>query len=402
MTTRRSRFGPERRRPASGSRTPVLAWLAAGLCVIVSSLVPLGATSQVRAATAGVLPRVPVAPVALPDPGEVITPGIDVPDPFVIEVAGVYFMFASQEKFFGANVPLWVSTSLTSWGPTTLDAMPKLPSWAAPGFTWAPDVRRLDGRYVMWFNAALATRGFGQTKCIGVATASSVIGPYESTATAPLVCQLGHLGSIDPHTFMDPEGRLWLLWKSDDNARLTASTRTTIYVQQLSVDGLHLLGSPLALMTADRPWEGRIVESPDMVFAGGRYWLFFSGNWFNQPAYAIGVAQCAGPRGPCRPSSSGPWMASNAQGPGPGEESLFYDGSRWWMLYAPFAVNYQASTPRPAALARLSFGPNGPAVVAPGTAAWDAPAPPATKHEAACTNPFQAPCPARGPGPMMK
>ena len=94
--------------------------------------------------------------------------------------------------------------------------------------------------------------------------------------------------------------------------------------------------------------------------------------------HAIGVAQCAGPTGPCQPSSLVPWLGSNAQGSGPGEESLFYDGSRWWMFYAPFAVNYQSVTPRPVALARLTFGPNGPTVVAPGTTQW-ADADPATQ-----------------------
>jgi beta-xylosidase len=249
--------------------------------------------------------------------------------------------------------------------------MPQLPRWAAAGFTWSPDVRPIDGHYVMWFNAALAGRGFGQTKCIGVATSSSVIGPYVSRSAKPLVCQLAHLGSIDPRTFMDPQGRLWLLWKSDDNAAVNGTTHTTIFIQRLSADGLTLSGPRVALMTADLPWEGRIVEAPDMVFVAGRYWLFFSGNWFNQPAYGIGVAQCAGPIGPCAPATFGPWLASNAQGSGPGEESLFYDGSRWWMLYAPFSPGAEGVTPRPAAMARLVFGPSGPEVVAPETVAWD-------------------------------
>jgi beta-xylosidase len=302
----------------------------------------------------------------------VITPGQDVPDPFVVKHDGLYFMFASQEQFFGPNVPLAVSTSLTSWGPATLDAMPKLPPWAAPGFTWSPDVRELDGRWVMWFNASLAGTGFGQTKCIGVATASSVLGPYRSSATAPLVCQLDHLGSIDPRTFVDPEGRLWLLWKSDDNADTKGTTHSTIWVQQLTPDGLQLLGAPTALLTADQPWEGRIVEAPDMVFAAGRFWLFFSGNWFNQPVYSIGVSECDGPTGPCTPGGTGPWLASNAEGAGPGEESLFFDGKRWWMLYAPFAANLQSSNPRPAALARVVFGADGPTIVAPGSVSWGA------------------------------
>jgi beta-xylosidase len=368
--------------------------------VTASVLTALGVTGASASTAPLALPvPLPVAPVALPDPAVVITPGTDVPDPFVFQDAGIYYMFASQENFFGPNVPLMVSATLTSWGPPVLDALPKLPQWAAPGFTWSPDVRRLGGHYVMWFNASVAGTPFDGPKCIGVATAASVIGPYTSIATAPLVCQLDHLGSIDPRTFVDAQGRLWLLWKSDDNADLAASTHSIIWVQQLAPDGLSLLGSPTALVTADLPWEGRIVESPDMVYVGGLYWLFLSGNWFNQPAYAIGLEQCAGPSGPCQAASTLPWLGSNAEGTGPGEESLFYDGARWWMLYAPSAVNYRDPTPRPAALARLTVAPAGPAVVAPGTPAWDqAPDPPPPRRAPSCPNHrFGEAC---GPGPI--
>jgi beta-xylosidase len=350
-----------------------LARLAACLCVIASPLALCGAAGAAIGTNPAAFVAVPVAPVTLPDPAVVITPGGNTSDPFVIEVGGIYYMFSAQAAPLGPSVPLMVSTSLTSWDSTAVEAMPVLPSWSAAGFTWSPDVRALDGHYVMWFSAAVVG---GEYKCIGVATSPSVTGPYVSSSPHPLVCQFADLGSIDPRTFIDPEGRLWLLWKSDDNAELTADTHTTIYAQQLSSDGTELLGNPVALLTADLPWEGRIVESPDMVYAAGRYWLFFSANWYNQSAYAIGVAQCQGPMGPCEPTSSGPWLGSNAQGSGPGEESLFFDGTRWWLLYAPNSAGYDSLTRRPVALARLSFGPNGPEVVAPGTAAWDQVDPP--------------------------
>ncbi len=366
------------RRRRFGRRGAAARLLGAGLAVALASLgafVP--ASSAPSAAGAGVLffrPAVTPA-VVLPAPGVVVTPSRDVPDPYVIGWGGLYFMFFSQDGFAPENVPMIVSNSLTSWQGPAVDAMPVLPPWASPGFTWSPDVLRVGQRYVMWFNAGLASSGSAVTKCIGVATSRTILGPYRSNDPAPLVCQLDHLGSIDPRVFTDPSGRLWLLWKSDENAAVDATSHTTIYAQQLTADGLRLLGSPVALMTADLPWEGRIVESPDMVYASGHYWLFFSGNWFNEPAYAMGVAECLGPTGPCEPTSLGPWFGSNAQGSGPGEESLFNDGSRWWMFYAPFAIDYTSTNPRPAAVVRLEFGPDGPVVVAPGTAAWSAPDP---------------------------
>lgn len=321
----------------------------------------------------GLLEPDPVTPVTLAAPGVVLTPGQNVPDPFVVEVQGIYYMFSSQGTWNGPNVPLTISASLTSWPAAPIDALPQLPPWATGAFTWNPDVREVDGRWVMWFSAAV--KGLpDQVKCIGVATATSVAGPYVSTATRPQVCQIFHLGSIDPRTFKSPDGTLWLVWKSDDNADVNGTTHSTIWIQRLAKNGLSVVGQPTALMTADLPWEGRIVEAPDMVYAAGHYWLFFSGNWFNQPAYGIGVAECDGPTGPCAPATVGPWLSSNWQGAGPGEESLFFDGSRWWMLYAPFSVNYNEPwLPRPAMLARVVFGAHGPALVSPGSRAWDEP-----------------------------
>ncbi len=359
----------------------MLGALASGCLALVMGAPPAAgvvgaATGPATGGTTG--PLVPfyrpvsMAAVTLADPGVVVTPNQDVPDPYVIETNGVYVMFSSQDGYFSPNVPVRVSYHLTDWTTPPIDAMPTLPSWAQPGFTWSPDVLKVHGHYVMWFNAALAASGTAVDKCIGVATSTSVVGPYRSLSPHPLVCQLDHLGSIDPRAFVDPTGHLWLVWKSDDNADLNAQTHTTIWVQRLSDNGLALLGQPVALLTADLPWEGRIVESPDMVYAAGHYWLFFSGNWFNEPNYGMGLAECASVTGPCEPTTLGAWFSSNAQGAGPGEESLFFDNRRWWMFYAPFAVDYQSMTPRPAAVVRLVFGQDGPRVVPPGTSAWTA------------------------------
>ena len=73
--------------------------------------------------------------------------------------------------------------------------------------------------------------------------------------------------------------------------------------------------------------------------------MFYSGGWFNSPSYAIGAALCAGPVGPCRPTSSHPLLSSNSQGFGPGEPSVFEDSSGIWMLYNPWASNDPRPTP---------------------------------------------------------
>ena len=75
-----------------------------------------------------------------------------------------------------------------------------------------------------------------------------------------------------------------------------------------------------------------------MVEVDGAYWVFYSGNWFNQPRYAIGAARCAGPAGPCPDQSTGPPARLQPQGPGPGEASVFADGDGDLAALQPVAV----------------------------------------------------------------
>ena len=121
-----------------------------------------------------------------------------------------------------------------------------------------------------------------------------------------------------------------MLWKSEDNANPGVpgpdqNGYTGIYTQHLSSDGRTLLGQPTKIFAPSEPWEGTIVESPDMVEAWGTYWLFYSGNWYFSPEYGIGVAACQSPFGPCTDVSTKPFIGSNHQGLGPGEESVFQD-----------------------------------------------------------------------------
>jgi beta-xylosidase len=231
--------------------------------------------------------------------------------------------------------------------------MPIVPPWVGPGFTWAPDVRRVGDTYVLWFTAAAKHLTFGArghpVMCIGVATSASPLGPFVSNATEPAICQVGHHGSIDARTFLDDDGRLWVHWKSDDNAEPDGGP-PTIYAQRLAPDGVTLTGRPTELLTVDQPWEGTIVEAPQMIVAGGRHWLFYSANWFNQDVYGVGLASCAGPAGPCVKPSAAPWLASNRQGRGPGEASLFEDDDGLWIAYSP---NQAFARARPVAIAHV-------------------------------------------------
>jgi hypothetical protein len=203
------------------------------------------------------------------------------------------------------------------------------------------------------------------THCIGAAFAASAKGPFVP-ASHPMICQLLHRGSIDARIFVQPNGHLVMLSKSEDNANPSVpgpdqDGYTGIYAQGLSANGRKLLGKPTKIFSPSEPWEGTIVEAPDMVKAWGTYWLFFSGNWYDSTSYGIGVAQCATAFGPCSDPNPEPFLGSNRQGVGPGESSIFRNGGDVYLLYNPFKANDPGPViPRPVAITRIGFTPKGP------------------------------------------
>jgi hypothetical protein len=330
----------------------------------VSSLTPASTLGSAVGETVPGLPSSYYQPPVVTDPANpgVIDPtGWDDPDPFVFVQGGSYYLFTSQSKQ-PQNMPVRSGPAFGQWGAIS-DALPDLPAWATPGVTWAPDVAQFGSHYMLYFSAQLASEA-QHTMCIGDAISTSVAGPYIASP-APLICQLSLGGSIDPRVFVDSNGQAYMVWKSDQNSRSLA-VDTQIWSQRLSADGMHLLGTSTKIFAPDEAWQGTIVEAPQIELVKGTYYLFYSGYQFDTPGYAIGVARCAGPLGPCHDTADTPLLGSNLQGWGPGEQSIFANAAGIWMVYSPwFADPSYAGPPRPVALAHLGFGPAGAYLAAP-------------------------------------
>jgi len=267
----------------------------------------------------------------------------DFPDPFVIEHEGRYLAYATNATRDRANVQMAVSGDLLEWVPLEHagklhDAMPVLPVWAERGRTWAPEVIKLDGRYLLFFTAREKASG---RQCTGVAESSDPLGPFTSAAKEPLICQRALGGTIDASPFRDAEGRLYLTYKADANA---VGKPTAIFVQPMTPDGLALKGAPVTLLTNDQPWEAHVIESPTMVRQGEAYVLFYSANHFGwEPhqrlsPYAMGYATCTGPMGPCTKPGGNPILYSytdRAAGclSGPGHQAVFEAGGRQYLVF---------------------------------------------------------------------
>jgi Glycosyl hydrolases family 43 len=151
----------------------------------------------------------------------------------------------------------------------------------------------------------------------------SPTGPFSSPSRTPTICQTSQYGDIDPRTLVAPDSQEWLYWKNEGNAVNTHPLKTRIYAQRLAADGQRRIGSTSVLLENDLPWEGYLIEAADMVHVGSRYLLFFAGNSSRADDNGIGLALCKGPGGPCTSPYSGPWLGSNVQGAGPGEETVY-------------------------------------------------------------------------------
>jgi hypothetical protein len=264
----------------------------------------------------------------------------DFPDPDVLLVGSTYFAYATNSV--GGNIQIIESTNLSDWN-TVGNALPTLPSWATPDATWAPAVALIDGEYVLYYAAEVAGLGGGE-ECISVATAAQPQGPFVDNSSSPLECQASLGGSLDPSPFIDSNGNVYLVWKSDGG-----TGPATIWSEQLDPAGTGFApnATPAQLLVPSQPWEAGVVEAPDLVSSNGHYFLFYSGNSWNGGSYAVGVATCTGPLGPCTKPLSQPILASSSSMEGPGGESVFTDTSgAYWIAFdawSPGAVGYPHS-----------------------------------------------------------
>jgi|SRR5437867_4386692 len=251
----------------------------------------------------------------------------DFPDPGAVYANGFYYAFATNGN--RQNVQAARSNDLAHW--TALpDALPNLPSWVMAGRTWAPDVTvTSSGQYVMYYTAWTRSNG---RQAIGVATSTNPAGPFMPIGTAPLVTQYDQGGAIDPSVFTAENGVQYLLWKNDGNA---VGQDTNIYLQELSTDGLSLVGAAAALIKQDKAWEGSVVEGPVLWTHGGKFYLFYCANNFASSAYATGYAESDFLRGPYT-KPGGPLVTSQGYVVGPGGPEIVVgpDGNDWMLYHA--------------------------------------------------------------------
>jgi beta-xylosidase len=153
------------------------------------------------------------------------------------------------------------------------------PSWAAPDAgIWAPDVRYIDGRYVMYYGVTDTTLYPGRNDgAIGVATAPSPTGPWTDSGRPVVGPRPGARGAeaddflwtFDSTGFTDVDGKHYLYFGSYYGG---------ISVTELTSDGLRAVG-PTPRIAIDNRYEAAYVVRHEG-------WVYFFGSSANC---------CAGP-----------------------------------------------------------------------------------------------------------
>ena len=264
----------------------------------------------------------------------------DFPDPSILRIGGTYYAYGTNSV--AGDVQILTSPDLVHWTAVG-DALAALPAWATPHDTWAPSVLPVGTGFVLYYTVRVAGPGGGGAECISLATATQPTGPFVDTSTGPFECQPALIGSIDPSAYVDPTGTPYLVWKSNGGGGASA-----LWSQQLDPTGTAFAPAtqPTQLLAPDAAWQGGVIEAPDMVSAGGRTFLFYSGNAWDGSSYAEGVASCTGPTGPCA-DLPGPILASGPGIVGPGSASVVVDpaGTAWLAFdaWSPGAVGYPNS-----------------------------------------------------------
>ena len=289
--------------------------------------------------------------------GQFLNPVLEnFPDPDVVQVGDAFYAYATTNydpgSGIGSNIQVARSDDLVTWERLP-DALPELASWSGlttlfstllHSATWAPDVTQVGDRYLLYYTtpAVDIPRPDGKpSQCLSVAVADAPEGPFVDESEAPLVCQPDLGGSIDGSYFVDEDGTHYLVWKNDGNC---CGQPTNFWLQGLSEDGTSVAGEPVQLagLDNDDPWEGRVIESPQLVVRDGRYYMFFSGNDFASVRYAVGYATADALEGPYTDAEENPilWTdfatAVELGLAGPGHQAIFADaeGDLWIAYHA--------------------------------------------------------------------
>lgn len=278
----------------------------------------------------------PAAPAVAPNQPARVPQVWDAADPSIVASGSAVVLVGSSNN---VHVPIRVvdpaSASVTStkaaWAQAPRDALPKLPAWvAAESSIVGPSIRRLPSGFGLFFAAKRAgATDAANPWCVGVATSSSVMGPYVGGA-APIYCGLSKepgsnswgRGAMSPAVFAGGSGRTFMV------VALSRSV-APLGVVELTAAGTAVVGGvnarpslPFASTTLGWLDQPSMVKDP----SAGKFLLFFQSGAWNGSSAKVWAAVCDGPTGPCTRQAE-PFLVGSSTRTGPTGFSIWSDAA---------------------------------------------------------------------------
>lgn len=286
----------------------------------------------------------------------------DIGDPHIIREGEEYFAFATGGPL---GFSVWRSSDLATF---TKEKALKKAAWVS-GDYWAPEVYKVGDKFVMFFTGRWKETG---TLRLGVAMADAPQGPYEDAIGSPLF-DFGY-AVIDGTLFWGEDGKPYMIYSRDCSENTVAGRREShLYAIELASDLLSVVGEPVLVAKPDCDWEllsddPRWNEGPYVVTHDGRYYLYYSANFYAQKEYTVGVAVADHPLGPYTKQANNPILNyierdGEVLVSGPGHNSFFTVGDELFTSYHTHTYPVAPSGNRQIAIDRAGFHADGTAYI---------------------------------------
>ncbi len=283
------------------------------------------------------------------------------------------------------RMPIARSADLVHWTYVG-DVLAELPAWMDPkSMAWAPDIRRINGRYHVYFTATNTLEaGGGRTACdndsaIGVATSDTPAGPFVGAAGPAVAPRPGARGAencdflwtFDPAMATGPDGTRYLYYGSYYGG---------VQARVLSADGLTTDPATATQIVIGDRYEGTYIVQRD----GWYYYMGSATDCCRGPltGYSVFAGRSKSPLGPFVDRSGNPLTDPRVGGStvismngnrwmGPGHNSVITDdaGQDWFVYHAtdrlkPFlgGLNPNRINQRPMLIDRLDWVDGWPTV----------------------------------------
>lgn len=274
--------------------------LLAGCALVVTAAA--GATYFKNNGTGGI--QLPERPTQYPmyDTANVNTESgwhtMNTHDPSIYKDGDTYYVFSTDIKV-GANqnplrpgIMVRRSKDLIAWDWVgyALEGIPKeAAAWTRATNLWAPDVFKMGSTYYLYY--AASTFGSNQSM-IGLATSSSITGPWMDQGAVVKTAKGDEANAIDPNPVFDSEGMPWLAYGSFFGG---------IYLVKLDEQtGKVKQGEqPTLLARRDSKTVAGAVEAPYIIYQPQQkmYYLFVSYDSLSSD-YSIRVGRSTSITGP--------------------------------------------------------------------------------------------------------